>query len=250
MALYSGATQRPIAPGANDPAIIPCGVILHTDAGNSKSLFGYFSTKSGGIESHFHIPKEGKPEQYRDTEREADANLKANSFIRNGKRYGFISVETQGYATDEWNPHQLEEIKKILLWAHVTHGIPLRRCPAWNEDGIGYHIMFGSPGPWTPEAKECPGPKRVAQFNSVLLPWMKTAVSAAAPPTITPEVLDMNLDDVVIGAVPAKDDQPAKPAVTVRAVLATQYWLAQQFASNGQFEDQLDRIEENTKAKP
>lgn len=81
--------------------------------------------------------------------------------------------------------------------------------------------------------------------------WVKEEAAliagVTAPPTITPEVLDMNLDDVVIGAVPAKDGQPAQPAVTVRTILAKQYWLTQQFAAKGQFEAQLDRIEANTK---
>jgi len=182
MALYPGARQRPIPPGANDPKIIPIGVILHVDAGNAGSLYNYFNGPSGGIESHFHIPKVGMPEQYRDTTREADANFQANSFDRNGKTYGFLSVETQGLEPGEWNAHQLDEIKKLLLWANKTHGIPLRRCPAWNEAGVGYHVMFGSPGPWTPVSKSCPGPNRIKQFNTVLVPWFKTATAPAPTP--------------------------------------------------------------------
>jgi hypothetical protein len=70
--------------------------------------------------------------------------------------------------------------------------------------------------------------------------------STPAPIPIPPEVLDMQLDDVVIAAVPATATTPAVPAVTVRTILATQHWFHQQFASGGQFEAQLDRIE----AKP
>jgi hypothetical protein len=243
MALYPGANQRPIAPGVNDPAITPCGVILHTDAGNSKSLYGYFKDKSGGIESHFHIPKEGKPEQYRDTSREADANLKANSFMRGGKRYGFISVETQGYATDEWNPHQLDEIRKILLWAHTVHGIPLHRCPAWNEDGVGYHTMWGSPGPWTPVAKDCPGKKRIKQFETVIVPWMKNTSSGGStptPPVEVPEVVtDADIQKIVSTLLATKVGESS-----VADCLAKARWTAEQFAQQGQFENQLDRIEE------
>lgn len=176
MAIYSGARYRPITPGANDPAIIPIGVILHVDAGNSGSLYDYFSSKSGGIESHFFIRKDGGVEQYRDTAVEADANYHGNSFIRGGKRYGFISVETQGLVDGDWTDQQLTEIKKLLLWAHTIHDIELRKCPAWNEAGVGYHVMWGAPGPWTPVAKVCPGPNRVRQFEKVLVPWMKTAL--------------------------------------------------------------------------
>jgi len=148
MAWYPGATKKEIRPGVNDPAITPIGIILHTDAGNSASLYNYFNGPSGGIESHFHIPKKNPVEQYRDTGYEADANLKANSFIKNGKRYGFLSVETQGLATDPWNDYQLTEIKKLILWAHHVHpAILLRVCPAWDAPGIGYHTLFGAPGP-------------------------------------------------------------------------------------------------------
>lgn len=175
MALYPGAVKELIPPGSNDPAIIPIGVILHVDAGNVGDLHDYFDGPSGGIESHFHIPKTGSPYQYRDTSREADANYHGNSFEKNGKTYGFISVETQGLAAGEWNDHQIAEIKKLLLWANKTHGIPLRRCPAWNEAGIGWHVMWGAPGPWTPRAKVCPGPDRVKQFDNVLVPWFAHA---------------------------------------------------------------------------
>lgn len=191
MAWYPGAVKKEIRPGANDPVIIPLGIILHTDSGNSGSLFNYFNGPSGGIESHFHIPKKNPVEQYRDTGYEADANLKANSFYIDGIRYGFISVETQGYDTDPWNDYQLAEIKKLILWGKSVHPrIQLRVCPGPFSAGIGYHTLFGSPGPWTPVAKTCPGPVRIKQFNDVLVPWFKTAT----PPTeddmpYTPEQL-------------------------------------------------------------
>lgn len=188
MALYPGARKELIPAGSNDPAITPIGVILHVDAGNVGDLHNYFNGPSGGIESHFHVPKTGTPFQYRDTSREADANYHGNSFLKSGKRYGFISVETQGLASGEWTDHQLDEIKKLLLWANKTHGIPLRRCPAWNEAGVGWHVMWGAPGPWTPHAKVCPGPDRVEQFNNILVPWFS---HATAPTTPTPAEDDM-----------------------------------------------------------
>lgn len=220
MALYSGATQRPIPPGANDPRITAIGAILHTDAGNSKSLFGYFNGPSGGIESHFHIPKVGKPEQYRDTGWEADANFHGNSFILNGKLYGYVSIETQGYATDEWNPYQLAEIKKLLLWLSETHKFPLVKCASATSPGVGYHTMWGAPGPWTPVAKDCPGAKRIKQFGSILVPWFSTAGTTPTPPKD---------DDVAL--------TPAQEAAIAKAG-----WLAEQFAQGAQFETDLDGI--------
>jgi hypothetical protein len=72
---------------------------------------------------------------------------------------------------------------------------------------------------------------------------------AGGPIPIPPEVFDMQLDDVVIAAVPAKGATPAVPAVTVRHILATQHWFHQQFSAAGQFNTQLDRIEKNTAPK-
>lgn len=175
MAWNPKAVKKEIRPGSNDPPIIVVGVILHTDAGNSASLFNYFNGPSNGIESHFHSPKVAPLEQYRDTGYEADANLKANSFVVGGKRYGFLSMETQGYANDPWNTKQIEDIKANILWAKEKHPlIQLRRCPGPFSAGIGYHTMWGAPSEWTPIAKVCPGPVRVKQFNEVIVPWLNT----------------------------------------------------------------------------
>lgn len=176
MAWFAEATKLPIQPGSNDPPIKVIGAILHVDAGNNKSLYEYFKNDSGGIESHFHVPKEGPVQQYRDTAYEADANLKANSFLDTSDvrivRKGYVSIETQGRAAGEWNPHQLDNIKRLLKWLSETHDFPLRVCTSPASPGIGYHVMFGAPGPWTPRAKVCPGPDRVRQFHDELVPWM------------------------------------------------------------------------------
>jgi len=197
MALYPAARKRLIQAGSSDPPIIVIGAILHVDAGNADSLYRYFSSASRGIESHFHVPKTGPPEQYRDTAREADANLKANSFRRGGRRYGYVSIETQGYGAGEWTAHQLTEIKALLLWLSRTHRFPLRRCPAHASSGVGYHIMFGSPGPWTPVAKACPGPDRIKQFRDVLVPWMATAgTTGPQPPKPAPMEDEMTREEM------------------------------------------------------
>lgn len=177
------ARARLIPAGVNDPAITPIGLILHVDAMNSLSLYAYFNGPSGGIESHGHVQLLGGVEWYRDTGREADANHKANSFIRDGKRYGFISVETQGFGDGEWTPAQIESIKDLILWAHKTHGVPLRVCPDPYSGGVGYHTMWGAPAEWTPVSKSCPGPKRIKQFYDVIVPWMDAVAAAEAGPS-------------------------------------------------------------------
>lgn len=170
MAWYPDAIRKEIPP-KNDPPIKVVGAILHVDAGNSASLFDFFNGPSGGIESHFHIQKKGGVEQYRDTGFEADANLKANSFLDGRTRKGFVSIETQGLERGEWTDQQLTSIKTLLEWLSKEHDFPLRKCPGPFTPGVGFHVLFGAPGPWTPVAKSCPGPDRVAQFHGVLVPW-------------------------------------------------------------------------------
>lgn len=173
MAIIPFAEKKLIPAGYNDPAIIPIGIILHVDAGNAADLYDYFAHRSGGIESHGHIRKDGHIYQYRDTSREADANYRGNSFIGNdGRRYGFLSFETQGYGEGEWTDAQIDSIKRLIEWGHKVHGIPLRVAPAWDRGGVGYHTMWGAPGPWTPVAKSCPGPARIKQFNAIIKPWL------------------------------------------------------------------------------
>lgn len=173
MAWYPEAVKKNINPGPNDPPIIVIGAILHIATSEGSSLYNYFKDDSGGIESHFYVRREGYPEQYRDTHFEADANLKANQFIGiDGRRYGYVSIETQGMDKGEWDEHELEEIKRLLLWLSETHDFPLTKCKTPTSPGVGYHTLFGAPGPWTPVAKTCPGPDRIRQFNNLLVPWM------------------------------------------------------------------------------
>lgn len=164
MALCPFAKHKLIAPGSSDPRISARVAILHVDAGGAASLFDFFKNRSGGIESHFHVPWLGKIEQYRDTDWQADANHLANDFA--------ISIESQGFGGGKWTKGQLKKIKKLLLWLHEVEGIPLEKIKVWNGSGVGYHVQFGAPGPWTPVSKSCPGPERIKQFHDVLVPWM------------------------------------------------------------------------------
>lgn len=177
MAICPFAEYRPVPRGTNDPPVRIIGAVLHVDGGNVGSLYEYFSEGSGGVESHFHIPKTRIIEQYRDTRYEADANYHGNSFMRDGVLCGLMSIETQGACDGTgWNAKQLFDIKRLLVWASERHDFPLRRIPAWNAAGVGYHIMFGAPGPWTPVAKACPCPERIRQYEEILVPWFSNPV--------------------------------------------------------------------------
>lgn len=167
MAIVPFATQMLIPPGSSDPRINARIGILHVDAGNAESLYDFFKNRSGGIESHGHIQKTGVLEQYRGTDWQADANFHANDFA--------TSWESQGFGIGLWTEEQLSTIKRLILWHKRRHSIPLRKVTSWNDPrgGWGYHTLFGSPSPWTPVAKSCPGPDRIKQFHTILVPWME-----------------------------------------------------------------------------
>lgn len=173
MAWCDFATKRDIRPGSNDPPIDVVGVILHVAVSEERSLYNYFNGPSGGIESHFYVRRDGTIEQYRNTGFEADANWKANSFWEDGRRKGFVSIETQGMGHGHWTGAQLDSIKRLLVWLHDEHDFPLQKAPGWRGPGVGYHTMFGAPSAWTPYAKTCPGPGRIEQFHNIIAPWME-----------------------------------------------------------------------------
>lgn len=161
MALYPPAIKKLIPPGPTDPRITARVAIMHI-AVMIGSLYDYFKDRSGGVESHFYVFKNGAVEQYRDTAFQADANTDANDFA--------ISIETEGMEHGEWTEAQLASIKALLVWLNKTHSIPLVKCPKWNGSGVGYHTQFE--GQWDKRHATCPGPDRIKQFNNVLVPWM------------------------------------------------------------------------------
>lgn len=186
--LYPRATWREVTDERADPPITAVGVILHVSGGEAASLFDYFDGSSGGIESHLHIARGPKPagggvEQYRDLDNEADANWHGNSWVgSDGRRYGFLSVETQGGAEGAWGEYQLAELALFLAWASQRFGFPLELCRGPKDPGVGWHVMWGAPGEWTPVGgKVCPGRDRIAQIPA-LLARARALVETPAPP--------------------------------------------------------------------
>jgi hypothetical protein len=167
-----GAIDRNIAPGSNDPGIDPCGVVQHIAVSNADSLFDLFSSDNG-IESHFYIRKDGTIEQYRSIFFEADAQASGNSF--GSPRKGFVSVEHQGGVgtdlTQPMPPAQLAAFHDVVAWVHSQRPFPLRVCPAWNAEGVGFHALFPE---WNPNHHSCPGAARIKQFHDVTVPWLKS----------------------------------------------------------------------------
>jgi hypothetical protein len=183
MARYDKATWRPLSDNATEPPIIPIGVIWHSAASKAWTLWGFFQFNSN-LESHFYIRVDGTVEQYMDTEKCADANYKANIFTgADGRRYGFISVETQNtsddHDSDRFTPAQVRAMVELFDWAVDTHGILRRWCPTPFSGGFGYHTLFGAPSAWTPVSKSCAGRARNIQLRDEIAPLL---IHPTAPP--------------------------------------------------------------------
>lgn len=164
-----GAIPERIAPGPNDPPIIPCGVIGHVAVSKANDLHGYFDGPSGGIESHFYVTFAGVIRQYRSIFYEADAQASGNSFFIHGRRHGFVSVEFEGMGPGKWTAAQLDAFKRIIAWVHSEQPFPLSTAPSWNSPGCGYHRLFRQ---WNPNSHSCPGDERVKQYHGIIEPWL------------------------------------------------------------------------------
>jgi hypothetical protein len=159
-----GGRLRLLPENQTEPAIVPRVLIYHSIVGSAEGAYLMFRDRSN-LESHFIVAQDGEIWQLVDTTRQADANLDANAFA--------ISVETEDRGDPDsqpWTDAQLDSLAWIAWRINRLHAVPLRRCPAWDSAGIGYHTLFGSPSHWTPVAKSCPGRVRIRQFDEVLLP--------------------------------------------------------------------------------
>lgn len=187
MALCPFASHLLLPESKSQPGIVARAVILHSAAGRG-SLHQFF-LKSSNLESHFWVAEDGRIEQYIDTAVRADANLKANSFA--------VSIETESspQATERWGPAQAAAIVKLLGWICDEHRIPKRLVPSWDGSGIGYHIQFGAPGPWTPVNKSCPGPARIEQARNEIIPTVARGGVAPQPPK-NPDPQELTMADI------------------------------------------------------
>lgn len=191
--LYAGATHHLVGGQhglRHDPVLDRvAGVIWHLSASEAPSLRRYFDGPSGGVESHFHVPRTlAHPiEQYRPGNREADANYRGNSWVQSGERWGFLSIEFQGAdpATGRYTDHQVEQGLAITEWACRQYGFARRVAPGYRSEGVGYHVQHGS-GPGTNSwsnatGKTCPGSPRIRQLLTEVFPRFIGGVVAPLP---------------------------------------------------------------------
>lgn len=161
----------------SQPIIKPRMAIIHTNAGPRKtwwgSLLAYMRRDDISLEAHFIPQMDGTIAQSFPLNRRADCNYKANSFFLPGGsiRYGAISFECQdeGYATLDVTPLTLDQSRSIinaLTCISVCYGVLCTAPPAWNDSGIGHHVLF--PNDWTNvPGKTCPGKARIRQMDYI-----------------------------------------------------------------------------------
>lgn len=173
--LYPHASHRLLPEATTQPTISPRAIIVHSAAGRG-SLYGWWQNpQSNGLECHFWVSETGKVEQYVPTTVRADANGEANSFA--------ISIETESsvQATERWTAAQAAALVDLIDWCCRVHLIPRRQMSTPVDSGLGWHVMFGAPGPWTrARGKTCPGPARIPQLRREIIPAV--AARLAAPP--------------------------------------------------------------------
>lgn len=177
MARMPGVVWDPLPENRTEPYINPSQIILHTAVDGDLNIPDYFRRRDVFVESHFWIERDGTVTQMMDTNRQADANYRANNTA--------ISIETEDDGDPEGNPWttpQLNSIIKVIQWATRTHGIPIRRCSSSTAPGIGWHSMWSYPdpinlrgrprsSPWTTSlGKTCPGSTRIKQLVNIVLP--------------------------------------------------------------------------------
>lgn len=165
-----------------EPGMKPRIIIFHTMVGGLKACENFFRSSSN-LESHFGVggstdgDLDGVIWQFVDTAQTADANFKANAFA--------ISIETSdgGDPGRPWSPKQVDALVRLTRRLSALHDIPLRVVTSWNDPvgGLGWHTMFGAPGKWTPVAKNCPGPVRIAQLKNEIFPALGIGAAAQGP---------------------------------------------------------------------
>ncbi|MEE1779472.1 N-acetylmuramoyl-L-alanine amidase [Streptomyces sp. JV181] len=194
MAWYPGATKYELQPESDSqPAIRPTQFIVHSIIApwTAKRVYEYWRD-STNLESHFGLGYAGDLGQFIGTETRADANAGAN---RRSNKTGAVSIETASnlQGSDPWTDEQVEELIRLGVWLHQTHGIPLRICRTHDDPGMGWHSLFPQ---WSTSGTACPGKARIAQFKTVVFPGIVARATGKTDPTEEDPMAGMTRQDI------------------------------------------------------
>jgi hypothetical protein len=162
---FPDATWAPLSESGEHGRFVKTQLIFHSTGTRASAAANrrYFDQAGVKVESTLIVDYDGGCLQIMEAYERADANTTAS------KRA--ISVEVVGEAHEPFTPAQLATCIAIAHWACEEHPIERRQCPGHDASGIGWHVMFGAPGPWTNvRGKTCPGSKRIAQVRDLIIP--------------------------------------------------------------------------------
>ena len=181
---FPGATYLPLPEHDEQGSYVKTQLIFHSTGtkASAEANKRYFGRRDITVESTFIVNYDGSCLQVMPASARADANGSANRRA--------ISVEVVGTADEPFTPDQLKTCIAIAQWACQEHPIERRQIPSESESGIGWHVMFGAPGPWTSvRGKQCPGQRRIVQVAHQIIP-------AVRPETTRPDAPKQEDDEM------------------------------------------------------
>lgn len=162
--------------------IVPVQLIIHCTAIEGDAH------PHDGLEWHLENHYDGYLEQLVEFNRRADAQNQANRFLKDGVWCGAISMECWGLGDGWLTAAQIQNILDVARFLNTEWGVPLDKCLAWDDPGIGWHTLFPQ---WMVTPKSCPGINRKSQIDTVVLPALAGGVSLS--PIITPPTQEFNM---------------------------------------------------------
>jgi len=152
---YAPAVWRPVRNTSGVMVQPTRGLIPHVQQGNG-SLFGMFDNASTEVSSHLWLSKGGGLEQYVDLDKRAWAEAAGNPY--------WISVECEGYDTEDYSPIQVQRLAELYAWGMTEFGWKAEVTDSVDGYGIGTHRMGGTA--WG--AHSCPGDIRANRRRDIL----------------------------------------------------------------------------------
>jgi hypothetical protein len=194
MSRYPGAAWRPLGTQTEPKMTAHDIICIHTMVGNLTGTDAMFHQNGySGTESHCGIGGiwdgdagkglDGDVWQWQDGDYTADANLDGNPRV--------FSIETADNAPQlardivRWTDRQAESIVAVMTWGCLRWNIPPllvpdskpgRRGLAFHRQGIDPWRVDGGEHWSTAYGKECPGPVRIRQFVTEIVPAVRQRV--------------------------------------------------------------------------
>lgn len=151
------ATWRGPVPHAAPQMTGHDGVVIHHAEGTFEGTIAWEKNSSSYVSSHFVVSYDGAIAQMVDTDTQAWCQSAGNA--------RWLSIENEGYSTEELTPSQVIANARIVAYAYRHHDIPLKISNDPGTPGLGYHGMGGKA--WGNHTG-CPGYKTIGQRAEIL----------------------------------------------------------------------------------